>query len=544
MRSLLLFIMTIVPLLCWGQSSNTLPNCGAQTEIVGAACFVSDDLLVTSYSLTEFSEEGSVKVVIGQDGRELSYVAKVISSDPQKGWSIIKIDDPHYYSKVAIKYGITNNPLKTVLYLNEHGDISVGKLINDGHDFVIRQSVTQDRFDTPLSGSPVFDNLGHLVAIVSEPGTGKSAQAVDALPLKEALRSLGVTLATKDIDETTIKRLVKVIHPYMVRIKLDVSGSSYYKNYCAYYTEAHSALESKNYARALDLFARAGQSNRKPKDNDIEEQKSLCKYWIFRNKGDEYAEQYQLDLAKNQYDSAYAQNVSWSLRSEIWTKKDELPVFSNSIASGDAYYANRDYKMALEMYRTAENASIKPKENSDQRIALAVKLEKSNRKYRNSQKTQTLMANVAPGWSYGLTYGVAPKSVGWFINLMSSTNFSGLGTAYSCGFDRFVNEQSVAYSGYESHVRMFGQTGLLIRAGRVVLLKLGVGYGIDNYYLDTQEYGFVLDKVKSYQGIQCSGGLMLWLGSWSVSLDLNMYSLSSSGNGLIYEPQLGVGFRF
>lgn len=543
MRNSLLFLLMIAPMLCWGQSSSDIPNCGAQTEVWGAACFVSDDVLVTSHSLTEFSDEGSIKIVVNQGGKDVSYNARLVRSNATKGWSILKIEDPNYRHKVTIKYGITSNPLKTVFYLNDEGGASVGKLYKEGRTYSIRQSVTRDDFDTPMAGTPVFDNLGHFVAIVSEAGSGTSAQAIDALSLKDALKDLGITLVAKDVDGNPAK-IMKEMQPCMVRVRLNVSGSSYYSDYCAYYTEAHSELESKNYEGALNLFSRAGQSKRKPQNNDVDAQMALCKYWLFRNKGDEFAGQYQIDLAKHQYDEAYAQGVSGLLLSEILTKKAELQVFSKSVEDGDAFYSSKDYEKAYEKYWAASNATVKPKTGSEERIALESKLKKAIRKCLNARKTQVLMVNAAPGWSYGLTYGVAPRSVGWYINLMTGTDFSGFGTPYSCGADRLVNEQSVTYSGQESHLRMFGQTGLFFKAGNVLSLKFGAGYGVDNYYLATQAGDWVLDEVPSYNGLQGSIGFMLWMGSWSVSFDVNAYGVSSDNGYPIFEPQLGVGFRF
>ena len=545
MKRLLLMLLMIVPFYVWGQTSQNLRDCGESTWIEGLACMLSDQYLITAASFAEYAEADGIRVEVNNGSSIRSYSTQVVQYNTANGWCLLRIEDPQYRRNVSIRYGVSNDPLRTVFYVTDskQRDYSVAKLVVDGTNYRIQQSVTRDAFDAPILGSPVFDNAGNLVGtVVAVANDGMSATVQPISALKVNLSGLGVKLPAKRNDDN-IAQIRDNVQPCIVTIKANVMGSRWFADYCSNYSAAQDAFASKDYLRAKEYFIKAKNAKRKPADSDVASKISLCSYWIYREQGDAYAQRYEVDLAAQQYDWAYSENVPPRLKSEVASKQSALRTFQNNVSEGDRSFQQGNYSDAYSAYLRAEKAAIKPRAGSAEMRELTTKINKSRRYMNNQSYTTFVMVNASPSWSYGVSIGGAGDVVGYYFNLMSSPSWSGLASVTSCGSDGLVDGKPVTFTGQINDVRLMGQVGLFFRMGQFVSLKLGVGYGTKCHYLQYGDGRWAEYSPKSYTGPQATIGLMYWVGRWAFSVDVNTNYLLDKTYTFV-EPQFGLGFRF
>lgn len=543
MKRTILLLFCLAPFLAWCQSKigeqTKIPNCGNQTPMVGAGCMLSSQYLITSSQLTEFADLNSIQIVITRGGKASTFDAKMISSNKKEGWCLLQIVDGDYNNRLELNYGFTDNPLKTAFYLGEgKSEVSVGKLVKTASGYQLQKSVTRDTFGLPLIGTGVIDNSGNLVGIVTgHSADGTKAEVLSMSSIRDDLKKYSIVLP-KPRNGGNPSLIMKEVQPCMVKVKLNVYGSKYYPDYCENYYEGLSALDAKDYVRARFCFKKASNCIRKPSENDVAKKIALCDYWLYRTKGDEYAKQFNVELADRQYQLAYQEDIDWNLKSEVSRKRDALKIFQKNVALGDDYFSKKDYPNAYNAYLSASQAQIKPIDGSLELSQLEKRLKISRRRSASDSKHQFLMANASSENAFGITYGVSPHKTGWFINLMSTPNWNGLGsTLTTSSYGVTLDPSNV-----ESNVHMFAQTGLFFRIGRILSWKLGAGYGVSSSYLRTTDGDWAKISSKGHEGLQLTTGLMLWTGPIVFSFDFNTYRKDNTST--VFEPQVGLGFRF
>lgn len=153
-----------------------------------------------------------------------------------------------------------------------------------------------------------------------------------------------------------------------------------------------------------------------------------------------------------------------------------------------------------------------------------------------------LTANVAygikPATSFGLTFGMM-RRVGWFISLMSGTKFHTFNNNGS--FDRDGQSDEMPFllgDDYKSNTRLSAIVGGLVRLGKPVALRLGVGYGINELYYQGPDNTWFMDKKYSARGLDVSFGLQCIIGKIVVSGD------AVATNFDMFEGKFGIGIIF
>lgn len=141
-------------------------------------------------------------------------------------------------------------------------------------------------------------------------------------------------------------------------------------------------------------------------------------------------------------------------------------------------------------------------------------------------------ANSLP--SAGVTVGRA-KHFGWFVSAMTGFDFNGYASTqdFSSGGNvcPFLN-------GEVSYQRLSLMAGPVLKVSNGFAFKLGVGYGMNNMYAQSEDEVWYRVADASEQGLDLSFGIQLNIGKLAVSLE------GVATNFSLFEAKGGIGVNF
>ncbi len=171
--------------------------------------------------------------------------------------------------------------------------------------------------------------------------------------------------------------------------------------------------------------------------------------------------------------------------------------------------------------------------SDDIQFKLLVKMKKEWKK--ESFFTVNAAYSIAPQLSYGLTFGQI-KRFGWYVSLMSSTDFQGLSTDLTCNKDGYIDGLLPFYSKEKSTTRISGIVGGIFKIIDPLCVKAGIGYGNRTVCWKTKDERWVKNNGLSVQGIDATIGLQGNINGFVISLEMVTTEFET------LEAKLGLGF--
>lgn len=152
--------------------------------------------------------------------------------------------------------------------------------------------------------------------------------------------------------------------------------------------------------------------------------------------------------------------------------------------------------------------------------------------------TANFAYGIKPSTSFGLTFGMIGR-FGWFVSVMSGAEFHSLnvdGSFYRD--DQSAEKPFLLGDDNKSNTRLSAMVGGLVRLGKPVALRIGVGYGINELCYKSPDNKWFLDKKYSVRGLDASVGLQFHIKKLVVSAD------AVATNFDMLECKVGAGIIF
>ena len=152
--------------------------------------------------------------------------------------------------------------------------------------------------------------------------------------------------------------------------------------------------------------------------------------------------------------------------------------------------------------------------------------------------TANFAYGTKPSTSFGMTFGMM-RRVGWFVSLMSGTGFHSFNSDGEFDRDAQSLEMPFLYGDdHKSNTRISAIVGGIVRLGRPIALRMGLGYGINELCYEGPDDTWFLDKKYSVKGVDALLGLQ-------VSIKKVVISADAVATGFdMLEGKFGVGFMF
>ena len=155
----------------------------------------------------------------------------------------------------------------------------------------------------------------------------------------------------------------------------------------------------------------------------------------------------------------------------------------------------------------------------------------------NSFLTVNYAFSIAPQHSFGLTLG-SVKKTGWYVSAMMAPSFKAMKADMTCDESGHINGEMQLYTGKTSRSRLSLTAGFMYRLMDEMAIKVGGGYGMRAYGLETTKGEWVKNEAFSVSGLDLNAGLQLFINKLSISLDF------VTTNFKYAEIKIGVGVCF